>query len=446
MNRLLLLVLSLGFSVPVYAADLLEVYRQALSQDAVYASARAAWQAGQEKLPQGRALLLPSVNLTGNTTYNQTGTQVRDPSVPGRQSQFNSNGITISLIQPLFNKQSFDQYLESKSQLAQSDAQLSVVMQDLIVRVSQAYFDVLAAQDNLAFVAAQKAAIAEQLASAKRNFEVGTATITDTNDAQARFDLVVSQEIATQNDLEVKKQALAQIIGSVPASLKLLAINLPLSPPEPNDMGRWVEAAQANSPQIKVQEATLEIAKRELERNRGGHYPTINLVGSFGQNAAGATNLSSGSITIPNDTTTKQIGVQLNLPIYQGGGQQSLVRGAIANQEKAKQDLESARRSVTFSTRQAFLGVTSGIAQVKALAQALVSNQTSLDSTKLGQEVGVRTEVDVLNAQQQLYSAKRDLAQARYNFILSQLRLKSAAGQLSEDDLAEINQWLRQPQ
>lgn len=446
MNRLLLLVLSLGFSVPVYAADLLEVYRQALSQDAVYASARAAWQAGQEKLPQGRALLLPSVNLTGNTTYNQTGTQVRDPSVPGRQSQFNSNGITISLIQPLFNKQSFDQYLESKSQLAQSDAQLSVVMQDLIVRVSQAYFDVLAAQDNLAFVAAQKAAIAEQLASAKRNFEVGTATITDTNDAQARFDLVVSQEIATQNDLEVKKQALAQIIGSVPASLKLLAINLPLSPPEPNDMGRWVEAAQANSPQIKVQEAALEIAKRELERNRGGHYPTINLVGSFGQNAAGATNLSSGSITIPNDTTTKQIGVQLNLPIYQGGGQQSLVRGAIANQEKAKQDLESARRSVTFSTRQAFLGVTSGIAQVKALAQALVSNQTSLDSTKLGQEVGVRTEVDVLNAQQQLYSAKRDLAQARYNFILSQLRLKSAAGQLSEDDLAEINQWLRQPQ
>ena len=170
MNRLLLLVLSLGLGVPVHAADLLEIYRQALSQDAVYASARAAWQAGQEKLPQGRALLLPSVNLTGNTTYNQVNTQVRNPSVPGTQSQFNSNGITISLTQPLFNKQSIDQYLESKSQLAQSDAQLSVATQDLIVRVSQAYFDVLAAQDNLDFVSAQKAAIAEQLASAKRNF------------------------------------------------------------------------------------------------------------------------------------------------------------------------------------------------------------------------------------------------------------------------------------
>jgi outer membrane protein len=443
MNRLLLLFLSFGLGLPVHAADLLEVYRQALSQDAVYASAQAVWQAGQEKLPQGRALLLPSVNVTGNTTYNQINTQVRNPSVPGIQSQFNSNGITISLIQPLYNKQSIDQYLESKSQLAQSDAQLSVATQDLIVRVSQAYFDVLAAQDNLDFVSAQKAAIAEQLASAKRNFEVGTATITDTNDAQARYDLVTSQEIAALNDLEVKKQALAQIIGSMPASLKLLSTDLPLSLPEPNDMGRWVGAAQANSPQIKVQEAALEVAKREVERNRGGHYPTINLVGSYGQNGTGASNLANGTVTIANDTTSKQIGVQLNMPIYQGGGQQSLVRQAIANQEKAKQDLENARRSVTYSTRQAFLGVTSGVAQVKALGQALVSNQTSLDSTKLGREVGVRTEVDVLNAQQLLYSAKRDLAQARYNFILSQLRLKSAAGQLSEDDLAEINRWLR---
>ena len=432
--------------MPVHAADLMEIYRQALSQDAIYASARAAWQAGQEKLPQGRALLLPSVNLTGNTTYNEVNTQVRNPNIPGNQSQFNSNGITISLVQPLFNKQSIDQYLESKSQLAQSDAQFSVATQDLILRVSQAYFDVLAAQDNLDFASAQKAAIAEQLASAKRNFEVGTATVTDINDAQARYDLVVSQEIAALNDLEVKKQALAQIIGSMPGPLKLLSTDLPLSLPDPNDMGRWVQAAQGNSPQIKAQEAALEIAKREVERNRGGHYPTVNLVGSYGQNATGATNLASGAVTIPNDTTTKQIGIQLNMPIYQGGGQQSLVRQAIANQEKAKQDLENARRSVTYSTRQAFLGVTSGVAQVVALQQALISNQTSLASTKLGQEVGVRTEVDVLNAQQQLFSAKRDLAQARYSFILSQLRLKSAAGQLSEEDLAEVNRWLRSPQ
>jgi len=443
MNRLLLLVLSLGLGLPAHAADLLEIYRQALSQDAVYASARATWQAGQEKLPQGRALLLPSVNLSGNTTYNDINTQLRGPSVlKGGSSQFNTNGITVSLTQPLYRKQNYDQYLQAKSQLAQSDAQLNVAAQDLTVRVSQAYFDVLAAQDNVTFATAQKAAIAEQLASAKRNFEVGTATITDTHDAQARFDLVTSQEIAAQNDLEVKKQTLQQIIGTAPASLNTLATDLPLGLPEPNDMERWVEAAQANSPLIKGQEAALEFANREVERNRGGHYPTIDLVGSYSQTAAsGSANFGAG-----NDTTSKLIGIQMNVPLYQGGGQQSLVREAIANKEKAQQDLENARRSVIYSTRQAFLGVTSGVAQVKALEQALVSSQSSLDSTKLGQEVGVRTGVDVLNAQQQLFSAKRDLAQARYNYILSQLRLKAAAGQLAEDDLIQVNQWLRDTQ
>jgi len=399
MIRLLLLVFGPTLCLPAHAEDLLEIYRQALSRDAVYASARAAWQAGQEKMPQGRALLLPNVSLTGNTTYNQVETQVRDPSQLGRQSQFNSNGVTISLIQPLFNKQSFDQFLESKSQLAQSDAQLGVATQDLMIRVSQAYFDVLAAQDNLEYITAQKAAIAEQLASAKRNFEVGTATVTDINDAQARYDLAVSQEIAALNDLEVKKQALAVIIGGIPGPLKLLSTNLPLSLPQPNDMGRWVEAAQSNNPQIRAQEAALEIAKREIERNRSGHYPTINLVGSLSQNASGATALPNGAVTIPNDTTTKQIGIQLNMPIYQGGGQESLVREAIANQDKAKQDLENARRSVTYSTRQAFLGVTSGVAQVKALEQALVSSETSLASTKLGPEVGVLTAVNDIHSQ-----------------------------------------------
>jgi outer membrane protein len=444
MNRLLPLAMSLGLGLPAHAADLLEIYRQALSQDAVYASARATWQAGQEKLPQGRALLLPSVNLSGNTTYNDIDVRLRGPNsvLQGGAHQFNTNGITVSLTQPLFRKQNIDQYLQSKSQLAQSDAQLNVAAQDLTVRVSQAYFDVLAAQDNVTFAAAQKAAIAEQLASAKRNFEVGTATITDTNDAQARFDLVTSQEIAAQNDLEVKKQTLQQIIGNAPASLKTLATDLPLSLPEPNDMERWVEAAQANSPQIKTQEAVLEFANRDVERNRGGHYPTIDLVGSYSQTAAsGSTNFGAG-----NDTTTKLIGVQLNVPLFQGGGQQSLVREAIANKEKAQQDLENTRRSVIYSTRQAFLGVTSGVAQVRALEQALVSSQSSLDSTKLGQEVGVRTGVDVLNSQQQLFSAKRDLAQARYNYILSQLRLKAAAGQVSEDDLIQVNQWLRDTQ
>ncbi|MGH8751783.1 MAG: TolC family outer membrane protein, partial [Burkholderiales bacterium] len=440
MNRYALFLLCMLMNLPARGADLLEIYRQALSQDAVYASARAAWQAGQEKLPQGRALLLPSVNLSGNTTYNDIDTTLRGPTVlQGGPRQFNTNGITVSLTQPLFRKQNIDQYREAKSQLAQSDAQLDVAAADLIVRVSQAYFDVLAAQDNVAFAGAQKTAIAEQLASAKRNFEVGTATITDTNDAQARYDLTTSQEIAAQNDLEVRKQALAQIIGSEPRLLKQLATDLALNLPEPNNMERWVDAAQTNSPQIKSFQAALEFAGKEVDRNRGGHYPTIDLVGSYSNNAASG----SANFGVGNDTSSKLIGIQLNLPLFQGGGQQSRVREAIANREKAQQDLENTRRTVISSTRQAFLGVTSGVAQVKALEQALISTQSSLDSTKLGQEVGVRTGVDVLNSQQQLFSAKRDLAQARYNYILSQLRLKSAAGQLKEDDITEVNRWLR---
>ena len=428
MKSLPFALLALLASPLLHAANLTDVYREAQQQDAAYASARAAFQAGQEKLPQGRALLLPSVNLGANTTWNEV-------DLPTANRQYNSNGYSLSLSQPIYRKQNFAQYQQAKAQVSQAEAQFAVARQDLIIRVAQAYFDVLLAQDNVTLAGAQKAAIGEQLEMAKRNFEVGIATITDTHEAQARYDLTTSQEIAAQNDLEIKKRALQQIISKIPEHLAVLNSKLPLVLPEPNDMTKWVAQAEQQSPQIAIQRAALEIADQEVERNRAGHYPTLDLVAGHSRN-------NNSSYLLSGVVTSQTIGLQLNLPIYQGGSVSSKVREALANQEKARQDLELANRQAALQTRQSFLGVTSGMAQVKALEQALVSSQSSLDSTRLGQEVGVRTNVDVLNAQQQLYTAMRDLSQARYNYILSQLKLKSAVGVLSDEDVEQVNRWL----
>ncbi|MHB1291348.1 MAG: TolC family outer membrane protein [Sulfuricella sp.] len=422
------LALLVLLSSPVYAANLMEVYREAQQQDAAFASARAALEASQEKAPQGLALLLPSINLSANTTWNEV-------DLPTSNRQYNSNGYSLSLNQPIYRKQNFAQYEQSKSQVVQAEAQFAVARQDLIVRVAQAYFDVLLAQDNVALAGAQKATIGEQLEMAKRNFEVGIATITDTHEAQARYDLTTAQEIAAQNDLEIKKRALQLVLGKIPEHLAVLNSKLPLVLPEPNDMTKWVAQAEQQSPQIAIQRAALAIATQEVERNRAGHYPTLDLVAGHSRN-------NNSSYLLSGTVTSQTIGLQLNLPIYQGGSVSSKVREALANQEKARQDLELGNRQAALQTRQAFLGVTSGLAQVKALEQALVSSQSSLDSTRLGQEVGVRTNVDVLNAQQQLYTAKRDLSQARYNYILNQLKLKSAVGVLRDEDVEQVNRWL----
>ncbi|MEN6584747.1 MAG: TolC family outer membrane protein [Sulfuricella sp.] len=441
MKRLALaLLLSAALASSVEASDVLDIYNQALASDAALASAKAAYQAGLEKLPQGRAQLLPSVNLNAYSTWNQLDIRYRGPSsFPGGQLGYNTNGVALSLSQPIYRPQNWALYEEGKLQSAQAEMQYIAAQQDLILRVAQAYFDVLLAQDAVAVAKAQKQAIAEQLAQAKMSFEVGTATITDTHEAQARYDLSNAAEIAALNDLELKQWALEKIIGTLPQSLAALSTSMPLQGPEPSDMTKWVEAAQQNNLQVQVQRAAVEIANQEVARNRGGHLPTLDLVANYSDTGATAsTNLGVG-----NDTKATTIGLQLNLPLYQGGAISSRVREAVANQERARQDLEQTVRQTALTTREAYFGVTSGISQVKALEQALVSSQSSLDSTKLGLEVGVRTNVDVLNAQQQLYSTKSDLYKARYNYLLNRLRLKSAAGTLAEDDLQQVNQWLK---
>ena len=428
-----------GMSGWAQAADLLETFRAAQASDPVFAAARATQQAGLEKLPQGRSLLMPSISLNANSTFNDSTIQYRQPiGLPGGGNQrYNSHGYSVNLTQPLFRQQNWLVYTESELQVVQAEAQFKIAEQDLILRVAEAYFDVLIAQDSVQLAEAQKIAITEQLEQAKRNFEVGSATIIDTHEAQAAYDLTVAQEIAAQNDLEIKKRTLQQLTNAMPQDLKHIGKEFKLEAPQPADMEKWVDEAQSNSLQLAIAQANAEIAEKEVTRNRGGHYPTVDLVANYSSNQS-----TGGSFGVGSDNTSKSIGVQLNLPLFQGGAVNSKWREAEANLERTRQDLENIRRSVALQTSQAYLGVVNGIAQVKALQQALTSSESLLEASKLGQEVGVRTNLDVLNAQQQLFSTRRDLYQAEYNYLVSQLSLKAAAGSLGEEDLARANQAL----
>jgi len=430
--------LTFGAGAPARSADLVEIFRLAQSADAVYGSARASWAAAQEKLPQGRSGLLPSASLAGSTQLNDRNISFRNNTVPDQNDRFNSNALTLSITQPIYRRQNTVVYEQAKTQLEQADAVLALAGQDLITRVAQAYLDVLLAQDNVALASAQKTAIAEQLQQAKISFEVGTVTITDTHEAQARYDLSVSQEIAARSDLEIKTRALDQLIGRAAPPLAPLSPSLKLTSPEPAAMDKWVEEARSNSHQVRLAQASTTLAGQEVERNRSGHYPTLDAFATWSDNRSGVGTLGGPGTDINN----RIIGLQLAVPIYQGGLVNSRVREALANEDKSRQDLENARRTAELNARQNYLGVTSGIAQVKALEAALTSSQSALDSSRLGREVGVRTQVDVLNAQQQLFSARRDLAQAKYNYILSTLRLKAAVGRLAEEDLSAVSAWL----
>jgi outer membrane protein len=358
------------------------------------------------------------------------------PLLQSNTAQYNNHGYGATLVQPLFREQNWAMYNQSELQVAISDAQFKLAEQDVILRSAQTYFDVLIAQDTVQLTAAQKTAIAQQLEQAKRNFEVGTSTITDTYEAQARYDLIVSQELSAANNLEIKRRTLQQLVNANVNDLNVLGKAFKMDPPAPTDVQKWVDDAQHGNYQIAQAQAAYELSDQEVARNRGGHLPTIDLVATTGKNTA------SGGMFGATDTRTTTVGVQLNMPLFQGGATQSKWREADANREKAKQDLENARRNVELQTRQAYLGVVNGIAQVQALQQALKSSESLLEASKLGQQVGVRTSLDVLNAQQQMYSTRRDLYQAQYNYLVSQLRLKAAAGTLAEADLGRVNMAL----
>ena len=433
---------ALAVSLEAAAQDLLQVYRDAQRYDAVYSAARHTLEAGRERIPQARALLLPTLNLTASANQQRVDSESRDPALsPSFTRNPNTTAATLTLTQPIFRPQNLVQRDQAGYQVRQAEATFAQASQDLAVRTAQAYFDVLAARDTLALVGAQKAAISEQLAQAKRNFEVGTATITDTHEAQARYDLVVAQEIAAQNDLESRRRALQLVTGKEYGELRPLRVDVRLAGPDPQDMQSWVDIAEKQAYPVLIQEALAEVASLEVKRARAAHLPTLDLVGSAGQSTESAS--STGLTAAGRDVTTTNIGLQLALPLYQGGGLSSREREAAANALRAREDVQNARRNSALATRQAYLAVSNGIAQIGALEQALKSSQSALDSNRLGYEVGVRINIDVLNAQQQLFQTRRDLALARYNAILNHLRLKAAAGSLREEDLEEVNRALQ---
>jgi outer membrane protein len=443
------LVASAFFSLNARATDLIQVYQQALANDATFASQRAALAAGMERVPQGRAGLLPSIGVTGSVSRLDRDATPWNAGQPGRApdgsvgtigttfTNARANEYTVSLSQPLFRWDRWQAYEQSKLQQSIAEAQFAQAQQDLITRVAQAYFDVLAAQDTLESTRAQKTAVTEQLASAKRNFEVGTQTITDTHEAQAAYDLVVAQEFAAINDLDNKRNTLQAIIGTAPAALAPLKPGVTLAPPQPAVIDPWISSAENQNYGVQVSQLSLESAKRDISRNRAGHLPTLDVVASSSHSK------TNGATQISGNGTNNAIGVQWSVPIFNGFAVTSKVRESIALEDKARNDLEANRRNAALLARQSFLGVNSGLAQVKALEAAEVSSQSALESNKLGYQVGVRINIDVLNAQRQLYQTRTDLARARYNTIVNGLRLKAAAGTLRESDLAPVNDLLQ---
>src|SRR5574338_530519 len=430
---------SLGLACSgAWAADLMQTYRDALANDAPFAAARAQRDADVEKLPQARAGLLPFVGVTGNTNYNNYDVKFQGPLGTDFTRKGNTNAYSVQLSQPVFRWQNWVQYKQGELQAVVGELRFELARQDLILRTAQAYFDVLNAQDVLAALTSLRVASGQQLELAKKSFEVGTVTITDVYEAQSRSDLATAQEIAAQSDLDVKRHALAVIIGRESEALAGLRKGVSLQRPQPDVIGEWAQAAEGGNYSVQTQRLVAEIADREVERARAGHLPTVDLVTSWGH-TSGASASNAPGIT---KTDGSLIGLQFNLPLYAGGGTSSKAREAVALREKSLSDLESARRSAALAARQAYLGVTSGMAQVKALEAAEVSSGSSLEANQLGYEVGVRINIDVLNAQSQLADTLRQLARARYDTLLAQLRLKAAAGTLGEEDVQVINALL----
>ncbi|MFP8779239.1 TolC family outer membrane protein [Hydrogenophaga sp. RWCD_12] len=435
LSRLSLAVALVVGASGAQAQSLVELYDAARGYDTTLQAARAQYDANFAKAEQARAGLRPQAGLAAGANAANSRNDVTDSSRVNH-----TQNITLSASQPLYRPANKIADEQGQLSIEIARAQLEAAEQDLMVRTAQAYFDVLAAQDTLTVVQAQKTAVSEQLASAKRNFEVGTSTVTDSREAQARYDLVIAQEIAASNDLRVKKLALDQLVGRTGASPKPLAAPVVLPNVQPTEVDTWVSEAQKQHPLVRQAQTALDIAELEARKAQAGHKPTLDLVGQY-QIARGP---NSNFPTVPNvRTNVASIGVQFNLPLYAGSAITNRVKEAVALSEKARADRETALRSIAQAVRSAYYGVVSGAGQVKALEAAETSSQSALDANKLGYQVGVRINIDVLNAQSQLYQTKRDLAVARYNVLVGQLRLKQAGGVLKADDLQPINALLK---
>jgi outer membrane protein len=429
----MMLALGATLSMSAQGQSLVDLYTAALGYDTTYQAAKSQFDANVAKAAQARAAILPSAGLSAGAS--STNQEV----LPASARTYGTQSASISASQPLYRPANWAGYEQGKKTLDLAQAQLSQAEQDLIVRVSQAYFDVLASSDSLTFLKSQKVAVAEQLASAKRNFEVGTSTITDSREAQARYDLVIAQELAAENDLLVKSLALNQLVGQQNSKPKALKAPVLLTPVEPADVNQWVSQSQTNNPGIRQANVALEVARLETSKAEAGHKPTLDLVSSYS-----AVNNSSGSSSSVGDSRVNvaSIGLNFTLPLFAGFSTQNRIKETLSLEDKASADLETAKRSVAQGTRTAYLGVQSGLAQVNALQAAEASSQSALEANQLGYQVGVRINIDVLNSQSQLFDTKAKLAKARYDVLLGGLKLRQAAGTLKAADLQPINAQL----
>jgi len=419
----------------VHGADLLEVYRLAQQSDPTFEIARHGYAIAREKLPQARAGNLPTVNLTGNRNYTNADLSFNG-ATPANQGIY-AWTWNLQLTQPIMRPQNVLAYYESQGQVAAAQAEYAQAEQDLILRVAQAYFDVLAAQETALAAAAELQAMQAQQALARRGYELGTMSITDSQEARAKAEQARAQLFNTQNEVETKRVELEKLTGTPIETLAGLRPKAVPSLPEPADARPWIEQAKDNNPAVLALQASLRAAGYTVAKARAGNFWTLDFVASTG------TNYSSGSVVIPGSYESRVksnvAGIQFAMPIFEGGMTGSRIREALANRDKLAAQLEETRRKAGAEARTAYAGVVNGLSQAEALQAAVEAGDSSVRGNQAGYKLGIRINSDVLSAQQQLFASRRDWVKARYDTLLAGLKLKAAAGVLSEQDVLAIN-------
>ena len=419
-----------------FATDLRAVLESAIATDPQYREAQAAALAAAEGVPQARAeLWLPTLRFSGSTARVKQDITLEDAFGAGGKVAYTTRRFSLTLNQPVYHYDRYVRLQQANKRIQQSQYELDAARQALIVRVAERYFDVLAASDNMEFASAEKQSLVGQLEQAQQRFEVGLIAITDVQEAQAGFDRATANEIIAENELDNAREALRETAATYYDQLATLGESIKLVPPEPADIEQWTQTALDQNLEIAAAKIAAEIAFEEIRLQNAGHIPTVDITGTHGFNKQGGRFGSS-------EVTQSDVGIELNVPIYEGGRVLSRSREATHQHDAALERLEQARRAVFRQTRQAYLGVIAQISTVKALDQAVVSSKTAVDSTRAGFEVGTRTAVDVVDAERGLFEARRDFSRARYDYILDILRLKQAAGTLEPEDLAVANSWL----
>ena len=420
----------LSFASP--AEDLISVYKAATQHDPQFRAARAEFQAQLESRNQSTALFLPTISA--NAFYNDNS-----DSTPTSTDDYKTNGYSLNLTQPLYRHANYVGLTQADAVVAQATATFEYAKQDLIIRVVKQYFTVLAAFDDLDFAKAERKSIKQQLNQTQQRFNVGLIAITDVHEAKAAYDQSIARTIVAENTLAISLETLREITTKDHSSLAFLSTNHPLVKPVPADIKQWINTANNQNALLIATQKGVEVARAEVSKQKSGHYPTLDLTASHAYNKYGSGTPTYGG----SDKTSNSVSLQLNVPLYQGGLVNSLTRAAAQRLVQAQEKLEQQKRATERQTRSSYLSVVANISQVKALKQALASSTVALEATQAGFEVGTRTTVDVLNSQRELFRARRDYAQARYNYVLQTLNLKLAAGNLSVVDIEHLNPWLK---